>query len=134
MFDMDRLYEALHKASQAVESGCGATTRAYLTIAQRELLQAINATSGKEREYADAAYAYVSERCNESASPSDKIWILQVFWEGFEHGWEDWDWHDGVDPIYEAGYDFGQNGMLNTRASLEDDGFELVLEGDDDSG
>ncbi len=133
MPDMSSLYEALHKASQAVKSGCSVTTRAYLTIAHRELLKAINATSGKEREYADAAYAYVSAHCRASMRPSEEIWILETFWEGFEHGWEDWTWHDEADPVYEAGYDFGQNGALDPNTPLEDADFDFELE-DDDSG
>lgn len=133
MPDMTRLYEALHKASQAVESGCSATTRAYLTIAHRELLKAINATSGKERTYADAAYVHVCDRYRASVKPSEEVWILGTFWEGFEHGWEDWTWHDGADPIYEAGYDFGQNGALDPDTMLDDRGFDPALD-DDGSG
>ncbi len=129
MIDMSGLYEALEKASQAVERGCAPTARAAMIGVHRALLDAINATSGKLRDRADSAYVRLLG-LSQGKKIAEAIEILYVFWDGFEDGWDEVE-RDNDTEAYREGYDFGMHGARQPYVPEEDADDDLYLDEED---
>ena len=114
MDDMERLLELLEKAWEAIdkELPCEITTRAYLSLADEELVNLIHASGDQDLRDLRAAYAWIGRNCDDTSSLKSKTHRWRRFWQGFIDGRLENTLPGRVGAYYKQGYNFGLYGSM----------------------